>query len=232
MFDGIIVTCEHAGNRVPDKYCYLFKNNEEILSTHRAIDFGALEIARELSSKLKAPFFYTTISRLLIEANRSTGKADLFSEFSKALPEKEKKAIADNYYHPYRNKVEEAIAKKIKSGKKVLHLSMHTFTPVFNMRERNCDIGLLFDPKRPSEKKFCTALKKQIEKKGRKFIVRFNYPYKGTADGFTTSLRKKYKDDAYAGIEIEVNQRFPLCSSRKEWEKLNSVLTKAIADCL
>lgn len=37
--------------------------------------------------------------------------------------------------------------------------------------------------------------------------VRFNYPYLGKADGFTTHLRKKFKDN-YIGIELEVNQKF------------------------
>jgi hypothetical protein len=40
------------------------------------------------------------------------------------------------------------------------------------------------------------------------FQIRFNDPYKGTDDGFTTWLRKKYNDSEYIGIEIEVNQKF------------------------
>jgi hypothetical protein len=37
--------------------------------------------------------------------------------------------------------------------------------------------------------------------------VRFNYPYKGTSDGLTTTLRKKFGPQ-YVGIEIEINQKF------------------------
>ena len=40
-----------------------------------------------------------------------------------------------------------------------------------------------------------------------KFKVRFNSPYLGKADGFTTYLRKKFPDK-YSGIELEVNQKF------------------------
>ena len=36
--------------------------------------------------------------------------------------------------------------------------------------------------------------------------VRFNYPYKGTSDGLTTTLRKKF-GPRYVGIEIEINQK-------------------------
>jgi hypothetical protein len=37
--------------------------------------------------------------------------------------------------------------------------------------------------------------------------VRFNYPYLGKADGFTTFMRKQFPKN-YIGIEIEVNQKF------------------------
>ncbi|MEO8932838.1 MAG: N-formylglutamate amidohydrolase, partial [Xanthomarina sp.] len=36
---------------------------------------------------------------------------------------------------------------------------------------------------------------------------RFNYPYLGKADGFTSYLRKQFPKN-YLGIEIEVNQKF------------------------
>jgi hypothetical protein len=35
--------------------------------------------------------------------------------------------------------------------------------------------------------------------------VRRNYPYRGAADGLTTSLRRKLNTPRYLGIEIEVN---------------------------
>jgi hypothetical protein len=36
--------------------------------------------------------------------------------------------------------------------------------------------------------------------------VRRNYPYRGTADGFTTYLRRQFSARKYLGIELEVNQ--------------------------
>ena len=66
-----LLTCEHAGNEVPKKYASLFKGHEEELYTHKAIDFGALRLARHLARETKWPLYYTTTSRLLVEANRS-----------------------------------------------------------------------------------------------------------------------------------------------------------------
>jgi len=37
--------------------------------------------------------------------------------------------------------------------------------------------------------------------------VRRNFPYKGCNDGFTSTLRKKFPNDAYLGIELEINQK-------------------------
>ena len=38
--------------------------------------------------------------------------------------------------------------------------------------------------------------------------VVFNEPYLGTYDGLTTYLRTQYNNTHYAGIEIEINQKW------------------------
>jgi hypothetical protein len=59
--------------------------------------------------------------------------------------------------------------------------------------------------------------------------VRRNYPYQGKADGFTTFLRRQFASDQYAGIEIEVNQRWVL-TDKAAWRKLQQVLARSLAD--
>jgi hypothetical protein len=39
-------------------------------------------------------------------------------------------------------------------------------------------------------------------------FIEFNKPYLGIDDGLTTYLRTVYPDSHYAGIEIEINQKF------------------------
>ena len=39
------------------------------------------------------------------------------------------------------------------------------------------------------------------------FALRRNSPYRGTADGLTTALRRRYPANRYIGIEVEMNQR-------------------------
>ena len=90
----------------------------------------------------------------------------------------------------------------------VLHLSIHSFTPIWHGVERAVDIGILFDPDRKLETNYCQQLKLALEEKLPNQSIKLNEPYKGTDDGFTTWLRKRYADKAYAGIELEVNQKY------------------------
>ena len=202
----LILTCEHAGNNIPEKHLHLFEAQKTVLETHRGYDPGAFDLFRELSSLSDFKAFHLE-SRLLIEVNRSLHHPALFSEFTGHLSNSEKEILIKKYYLPYRNLVEAGINQYIKKGEEVLHFSVHSFTPELNGNIRNTDIGLLYDPARPSEKEFCERFKK-----GMKFLkpglkVRFNYPYLGIADGFTTYLRKKFPQ-GYSGIELEVNQKY------------------------
>ena len=200
-----VVTCEHAGNTVPPNYAHLFHGKEDILQSHRGWDPGAVEVASALSNDLAASFFICETTRLLVEPNRSLHSESLFSEYSKGLTETEKDHLLQNYYHPHRTTVEQLIRNSIGA---VLHLSIHTFTPVWDGLERIVDLGLLFDPERKNETKFCEDYKTKLNKSLLAINIEFNEPYKGIDDGFTTYLRTRFSDDQYLGIEIEINQKF------------------------
>jgi len=195
----VLITCEHAGNAIPAEYASKFQKHSKLIKTHRGYDIGAYDLAKKLSKKASSPLFFQMTTRLLVDVNRSLSSRSLFFL---PLTETEKKSILFYYYLPYRQKVTNWIG----MHNTVLHLSIHSFTPVLNGVERMCDIGLLYDPKRKNEKAFCQILTQHIQSTS-DFIVRSNYPYKGVADGFTTSLRKEYQESRYCGIEIEVNQK-------------------------
>lgn len=205
MFKSIILSCEHAGNEVPDNLKYLFKDEPEILNTHRGWDLGAWKLAQFLSKKLNLDLYGYHTTRLLIEANRSLDSPQLFSEYSNKLSNSEKENLISTFYQPYRDKIQQQIDQ---SAKPVLHLSIHSFTPIWNGVDRDVDIGILFDPNRTLEKEYCEQLKLTFEKKLPNQSIKLNEPYKGTDDGFTTWLRKRYPDKEYAGIELEVNQKY------------------------
>ena len=202
----LVLTCEHAGNLIPSTYAYLFAKDPLILDTHRGYDPGAFDLFEHL--KDLATFHKAHMqSRLLIEMNRSTHHPDLFSTYTRSLSSELKKEIIHTFYLPYRTAVESSIKNLIEKGEVVLHLSIHSFTPILDGETRNADIGLLYDPAREAEKEWCKNLKRELQIRDKLLRIRANYPYKGTSDGFTTNLRKIFPEN-YLGIEIEVNQNY------------------------
>ena len=207
MFYKLIVTCEHGGNQIPAEFQACFLGNQSILATHRGLDIGALSAFEEMK-KIADFSLYSETSRLLIELNRSLHHKNLFSEFTKNLSEQEKERIIAQYYLPYRNAVEDKIRSFASKNHTVIHISVHSFTPELNGEIRNTDIGLLFDSRRKTERGFCEKWKTNFSSISKDLRVRYNYPYLGKADGFTTYLRKQFKEADYLGIELEINQRY------------------------
>jgi len=225
---AFVVTCEHGGNAIPRRYRRLFHGQARLLSTHRALDIGALDLARSLARLLRAPLFYSTTSRLVIDLNRSLHHRQVFSEFTRTLPPNDREHLMSKYYRPYRARIEEHIARKIASGARVVHVSAHSFTPILDGRARATDIGLLYDPSRSFETRVCRAWRERLTVTAPELRVRRNYPYRGTADGFTSYLRTRFPNKRYAGIELEVSQGLPLESAR-EWRTCRALLARTLA---
>lgn len=223
----LILSCEHAVKTIPQHYQALFKDHEGLLNTHRGIDFGASDIALHLQKSHNCELVYATVSRLLIDCNRSLDNPSCFSNITKTLSHEDKQAIINHFYLPYRHRLTDLIKKHIKEGDRVLHLSIHSFTPELNGKIRKTDIGLLYDPKRESETKFAKLWQKTIKKQSPQYRAWLNYPYRGTSDGLTVSLRKFLPDSQYMGIEVESNQALTL--NDKSLEALKEVFSKSLA---
>lgn len=227
----LLLTCEHGGSRVPAAFREYFQGAQEALESHRGWDPGALELARLCKRELKAPLIESQVSRLLVELNRSPGHPQLFSVWSQALPAAEREAVLQKFYLPYRERVHRTIEERVRSGGKVLHLSVHSFTPVLNSEVRRAEIGLLYDPQREAERSFCGLWRSELLSRQPDWRVRRNYPYRGVADGLATALRKKFSASCYAGIELEVNQAWPL-GDRKVWRGVQQVICDSIRETL
>lgn len=222
---SFLITCEHAGNYVPSNYRYLFLGNEAVLETHRGIDIGAGQLAEQLADSLKLPLYVNMISRLLIDSNRSKFSPELYSEFSKSLDPVVKKFLMKKYYTAYRQQVYEWIKEHARKTDAVVHISIHTFTPVLKGKVRKADIGILYDESHEPEAKISHQLVKELEAFAPQFITKHNYPYLGTADGFTTYLRKEFREQNYSGIEIEVNNKH---HGKPEMEQIKKALLSAL----
>ena len=222
MNHQIIITCEHAGNYVPKEYTYLFEGKQDLLESPTSWDPGAWDISKYIAEHFKAQAFGCFSTRLLVEANRSLHHPHLFSEYTFPLSEDDKTRLLNKIYFPYRSQVMDAM-KKLAAP--ILHLSFHTFSPKWNGQTRKVDIGILFDPDRPGEEGFANGLKDHLQYQLPDLVIRFNDPFKGIDDGFTTYFRKIMPDGQYKGIEIEINQKYV---GTDTWPVLRSALYRSL----
>lgn len=227
----LIVTCEHGGNRVPVRFRRLFSGRESLLAGHRGYDPGAIDLAREVARSLRGRIVTSTVSRLIVDLNRSPGNRRRFSEITGRLGREEKRVIMRHYYFPYRDDVEKAVASAVRSVRPVVHLSVHSFSPVIDGIERRADVGLLYDPARTGEREFCRTWKEHLAVLLPGLRIRFNYPYRGSSDGITTCLRRNYSGERYIGIELEVNQKFPRRGGR-EWSRIRKSLIRSLRETM
>ncbi|HJV24679.1 MAG TPA: N-formylglutamate amidohydrolase [Aromatoleum sp.] len=222
-----LITCEHGGKRLPQAYAPLFAGREALLSSHRGYDAGALTLARELSDALHAPLVSATISRLLVDLNRSPGHRGRFSEITRPLGRRERAEIDAAYYLPYRRRVERIIAQAVERGSRVVHISSHSFTPVMDGRVRTADVGFLYDPHRPPEADLSRHWMAALAQRDAGLRLRRNYPYTGRADGFCAWLRRRYAPEVYVGLELEVNQRH-VTAGGPAWRQLRGDIVAAL----
>ena len=210
----LMLTCEHASNHLPASFKKAIP--ADVLKTHRAYDIGACAVFRKLVRFAK-PEFYSEgkFSRLFVDLNRTLTNKSAFSEYYEALDKAtatKAKAQASDYWKEYRAAIEKFVESALKSESRtaksepaIVHLGIHSFTPALGGVVRNADVGILYDPDREAECRIADALIREIKARAPELRIRRNYPYRGTSDGLTTALRQKF-GEAYAGIEIEMNQ--------------------------
>jgi len=222
-----VVSCEHGGNRIPPEYAAAFAGQQAVLASHQGHDAGALQMGRELAAALAAPLFAASVSRLLIDPNRSRGHPGLYSAVSRRLSLAQRRAIFSRYHQPYRQSVEHLIEALVAGGNRVIHISSHSFTPELHGELRRADVGLLYDPSRVGERRLCLAWQQAIAEIDARLQVRRNYPYTGVSDGLTAALRRRFAGDRYLGIELEINQKHVLAGAR-HWRAMRRTVVEAL----
>lgn len=225
--NALVITCEHGGNRIPARYQEFFRNCTEVLDSHRGFDHGALTMARALASAFRAQLLTATVSRLLVDLNRSINHPHLHGEVIRTLPQAIRRRVVDRYYRPYRAEAEQLITQSIAEQGRVVHISCHSFTPALEGVVRTADIGLLYDPGRPGEAALCGHWKAALQVYAPALAVRRNYPYTGRNDGMTSTLRKQLSAQTYLGIELEINQKHVSAPGR-QWYALREAVTRSL----
>ena len=223
----MLVTCEHGGNQVPPCYRPLFRSLLRPLKTHLGYDVGALRMAQEMAAAFAVPLIASTVTRLLVDLNRSIGHARLHAKPVRDAQREQREQIIRQYYLPYRALVENLVRMAIAHRRGVIHISSHSFAPELKGKERTADVGLLYDPARSGEVRLCERWKASLERAAPQLRIRRNYPYAGKDDGFMRYLRARYRSAAYIGIEIEINQAI-VSGAPRQWAELRSTIINSL----
>jgi len=225
---ALAFTAEHGGNDVPRAHAALFRGHAELLASHRGWDPGTLAFARQLARRFSAPLVATTVTRLLVDCNRSPHNPRVFSTITRPLPPASRRSLREAFHRPHHAQAEAMLDDALARADRVLHIGVHSFTPILDGVVRNVDVAFLFDPRRKLEKSLVTRWRDALAARRTDLRLRFNHPYRGTSDGLTTMQRRRLPARRYLGIELEINQRFPLEGGRS-WTALRRDVQESLA---
>ncbi len=145
----IVLVCEHASNHIPDEFEGLGLD-APAQQSHITWDPGAEAVAREMSAVLSAPLVAGRVSRLVYDCNRPADAIDAIAARSELydvpgnmnLSEATRHQRLRDYYEPFRSLLAETVRR---AGSNAVLVTVHSFAPVFNHRQRDVQIGILHD---------------------------------------------------------------------------------------
>ena len=198
-----------------------------LLASHRGFDPGALDVARRLARAWRAPLVAATTTRLLVDLNRSPHNPAVFSAHH---ARRCRARAATRCSRAITARTGSACARRSpRAGRGVLHLAVHSFTPVLRgvaarLRDR--------DPLRPEAAR-ASARSRSPGSGGSRArcpgsACAATRPTAATADGLTTALRRELPARRYLGIELELNQR--LIASAAQRRALAAALAALLPD--
>jgi predicted N-formylglutamate amidohydrolase len=146
-----LVTCDHAGNRLPARLGDLGLTPDE-LGTHIAWDIGAAAVAEQLGRRLDAFVILQTYSRLVIDCNRPLDQQSSIVDLSeateipgnRAISAAEAEARARAVFHPYHARIREELERRSAAAEPTVLIAMHSFTPRFLGQARRWHAGVLY----------------------------------------------------------------------------------------
>lgn len=226
---AFLLVCEHASAAIPEEYDDLGLDGS-LLRSHIAWDPGAIEVARELSAVLDAPLVAAKFSRLLYDCNRppdAESAVPVRSEVhvipgNTTLSPRERQQRVERFYVPFQETLSACIEHRGRTVADPIVVTIHSFTPVFDGRARDVEIGIIHD----SDRRFADALIDALRRHAT-FNVQRNAPY-GPADGVTHTLREHAIARGLANVMIEI--RNDLIGQADSQRRVAEILAHCLRD--
>jgi predicted N-formylglutamate amidohydrolase len=209
----VVITVEHASNAVPDGMDLGVQ--PEVLDSHVAWDPGAPEVASIIAAELSAPLFLGRYTRLVADLNRSPENPASVPEVAFGVPvpantgltPEARAARLKRFHTPFWKRVQSTIEGSFAVGGPntcVLHLSIHSFVGEFAGEVREMSMGVMLDPDQRLERHAADLLLEGLQRLGVHAVE--NEPYDGRGDALVVAMRRRYSQDRYAGVQIEISQ--------------------------
>lgn len=201
-----VLVCDHASRRIPAQYGDMGLTEAERIS-HIAWDPGALAVSEQLVTLLDAPLVASTVSRLVIDANRDTAAPNLIWTLSEAtriaanenLSDEEREFRIKAYHQPYHEAIDQVLAARKSIGRNAILVCVHSFTPVFLGQSRPWPIGLIHG----KNTHFTRALRDALIAEEPTLNVGWNEPY-AALNGVTLTLEKHGDGRGIPSTMIEI----------------------------
>jgi len=187
---AFVLVCDHASNRLPEKYGNLGLSSEA-LASHIAWDPGAMAVCRALAGLLDAPVIASNVSRLIIDCNRSLDAPDLIRSLSETtvIPANENLSAEERdyriaqFYRPFHDAIDALLGRR--AGRQTILVCMHSFTPVYLGIARPWPIGIIHG----ADPRFSDGVRRALGEAMPGLDIGWNEPY-AAADGVTLTLER------------------------------------------
>ena len=197
----LLLVCEHASRFIPEGLSNLGLDSAAAQS-HIAWDPGALRLAEQLSQAFDATLIAQKISRLVYDCNRPPesdqavrSESEIYQIPGNAgLSATQLSERIDYIYKPFR----QALADAVNTRPQTVLVTIHSFTPVYNGKQRAVEVGILHD----RDTRLADAMLKAAAQNPA-FKVERNAPY-GPDDGVTHTLKEHAVAHGVLNVMIEV----------------------------
>ena len=241
---SILLTCEHASNRLPPGYPQWVWGpsdiSKDLPNMHWAVDVGARLLLEDIMIALykenerlpnpTAPGIIQTVaarfSRLLLDPNRPLTSDTLIRlqcdeedvDLNKNLTKEEIELRTNLLYNPFHS----AITEIIKEKKVKMVFSIHSFNPIYEGNVRELEVGVLFD----IEDEIGSIVTESLVKDGIKAVE--NEPYSGKQNLMYSPVSHREEIQYENPLALELEVRNDLLADKQMRTKIATSLAKAL----
>lgn len=200
----ILLVCDHASRRFPAAVAGLGLD-AAARESHLAWDIGAAAVTEWVAAKLGVCAVLAGYSRLVVDCNRNLMDPSAFLEYgdgvvvpgNRALAQVDKDQRAQEMYWPYHYAIDIEVRRLSGIEYPPAFIAIHSFSPVLDGIQRDCEIGVLWDADRPTAEVFLDGFRSAG------FVVGDNEPYSGKAPmDFTIDHHAEAANLPHVGLEI------------------------------